>query len=238
MGHNTSIDPMTPALHPAFAPDERVPRAIAILHTLDTSEVSQVMVARLACQRDRERGLPPRERDEDPAAIFIDVIRCTSDLEFANKLRFSCVDALRQVSFEAAPSPDVLGSLCYLAAAMRALEALDVLPGMVTRNGSEQMLLRDGEPVRSRALRALIGLLACDPARASQTARSFDLRGLFENLLAEPKYQILALTGLIGLWPNRRQEFINMLPLGQVELRRVNVSLELAGFAVSAALTA
>ena len=229
---------MTPAAHPVIAPDARIPHAIAVLTPLDAGEVSQVIIARLARQRDLERGLPPPERDEDVTAIFIDVIRWTNNIGFADKLRFCCVEALRQVSFEPTPSPGLLGNLCYLAAAMRAVEALDVLPRIVTSNRSEEMLLRDGEPVRSRALRALIGLLAVEPARSYQTERSFDLGKLFGNLLTEPQYQILALTGLIGLWPNRRQEFINKLPGGQVDLRRLNVSLELAGFAASAALTA
>jgi hypothetical protein len=232
MRDNGRDSKMNTATQKAVGPDARVPRAIEVLLSLDTSDVTRVMIARLARRRDLERGLPPCQRDEDPVAIFVDVIRWTRDAILADKLRFACLQALRSVNFEITPSPDVLGDLCYLAAALAADEALDVLPSIVAADRSEKMLLLDGEAVRSRALRAVVGLLAISPRRDAS------LEKLFENLLLEPRYQILALTGLIGLWPDRRREFIAMAPAGQVDERLLNANLDLVGFGSSATTAA
>jgi hypothetical protein len=223
MRNNDLVSKMSPRPHLAFSPDARIPRAVEALRPLTAGEISQIMIARLERQRTLENGLPPCQRDEEPVDIFVDVMMGAPNETFAEKIRFACQDALR-VAFSESLGADVMGNLCYLAAAIGAVEALDYIRLIASDEKFDQSLLADGESVRSRALRALVGLLAQRPSHDAT------IKTLFLNLLPSPEYRLLALTGLVGLWPQEREAFLAMVPGAQIDDRDLNINLDLIGF--------
>ncbi len=221
MVHNTPIDEMsTSGTHRGFQSDARVPRAAAVLKSLSSQEISRLITARLARRFEEEGGLPPCQKDEEPTAIFVDVIKFAQDSSLANNLRFACVQALRRIGFDPSPNAELLGDLCYLAAAIDARESVDVLPTFIENPAIGELRLGNGETIRLRALRSLIGLLAAAPCRSP------GLKALLEELLEHQRYRMLALTGLIGLWPEERGRY----SLAGIDENLLRLNLELAGF--------
>jgi hypothetical protein len=222
MSENNVFGQMSPSPY-AERQDQRIWGAAAVLGRLSGEETSRLIVARLARDAAHERGLPPCRQTEEPTSIFLDVIRFNNDESVAKKLRFGTQEALRNMALQPAPDPDVLGDLCYLAAAIGAFESIDTLTLIIKREDSEQLRIATGERIRQRALRALIGLLAVEPKRSP------NLKELLQKLSADPQHRILALTGLVGLWP---EEFHRHR--SEVDEKELYRSLDLVGFLSSA----
>src|SRR5205807_7193424 len=177
------------------------------LEALRAEDIASLVIARLARDTANQRGLPACRQAEEPTSIFIDVIRFETGYAIAEKLRFGTLQALRKVGAQDAPDAGVLGDLCYLAAAIGAHESIDVLPAIIRRPDSEHLTLWTGETIRCHALRALIGLLA------DSRCRSAEIKALLRELCLDPRYRVLALTGLIGLWPDEAHQYRSELYL-------------------------
>jgi len=151
--------------------------------------------------------LPLPAHDEDPADIFVDLAE--SDSAWREGLRAASTQLLsRWVAEFQRPDPDrvrALGELCYLVARIGNTNAMPQLEMLVTRKESTA-LLHPGEDLRLRALRALVGLMGSGHGQFPQ------YRPVLTQSLADPKLALTALVGLIGVWPDEIDTFLQQLP--------------------------
>jgi hypothetical protein len=166
--------------------------------------------------------LPPPAHDEDPADIFVDLAE--SDMAWRESLRTASTQLLsRWVGEFQQPDPvrvRALGELCYLVARIGNTAAMPQLEMLVSRKESTA-LLHPGEDLRLRALRALVGLMG------SNAALAFQYRPVLTQSLADPKLALTALVGLIGVWPDETDTFLQQLPrnFDHGELLEVGIDL-------------
>src|SRR5205807_2213031 len=141
---------------------------------------------------------------EDPTDIFIDVIDFGNSSELSNSLRSACGNLLKE-KIEPLGDPQAVGELCYLAARIGAEEAISPLTTLAQQEAAAHILF-GGEELRFRALRSLAGLLALRPTKADDQHRK-----LFKKCLHEPAYQMIALTAILGLWPNSQHDLTSKI---------------------------
>ena len=166
------------------------------------------------------KRLPPLYHDEEPVDIFVDLADLYEDWRR---------DLLRAVpellSKEVNNVPDnhiqiyFLAELCYLAARIGCLDALPMLRALVTDERST-IPISEVESLRLRALRSMVGLLGLrasttSPLEYLKDSRSYrvpDDWGPYREVLFfslnDPRLAVVALTGLIGLWPREREFFL------------------------------
>src|SRR5262249_12683561 len=115
---------------------------------------------------------------------------------------------------------DAVGELCVLCARTRALQAIRPLAELAGRRPSARVLLSTGETLRLRALRCFVGIVG---QREKHGDRD-EFRALLEELLGDPACQMLAATGLVGMWPEMRERFSGL------DQQLLNTCLAVAGF--------
>ena len=151
--------------------------------------------------------LPPLHRDEEPVDVFVDLAeldpRWRDDLQTA--VAKLLATEVANVGLEDPSRSHLLGELCYLAARIGSEEALDSLRSLVASERATG-LIGPGEDLRLRALRAFVGLLGT--AGRMQTN---DDRNVLTAALAEPRLAMVALAGLIGLWPDEAETFLRVV---------------------------
>jgi len=142
---------------------------------------------------------------------------------YRRQLAQAVIDLLKDYT-DLKGNADEIAALCYLSASIGATQAIPTLIQIVEESKYDGLVAWTGESVRSRALRALVGLLSVEPVRTPE------LRELLMGLLwgTCKAYRHLALTALAGLWPEERAEFARQVP--EVSEERLRLSLELAGF--------
>ena len=119
--------------------------------------------------------------------------------------------------------PHVAGEICFLCTSLDAPAAIAPLITLVSRDDAADISVADGEDLRLRALVGLLGYhqdLRYNPGFAAA----------LEPLLRSPKYKILSLTALVGLWPERRSELTKLASLSPDEESSLELSLEWSGF--------
>lgn len=198
----------------------------------DQVDLIELIRARLISGRS---GLPALHRDEAPVDIFVDLADLYEDWRrellraIPNLLSNAVPEFLNKESKENSPAETYfLGELCYLAARINCLDALDMLRALAA-NERATGLVSATETLRLRALRSMVGLLnafaSTTPCVIYQKKNSADeistyrvpeawvpyRRTLFEAL-NDPRLAVVALAGLIGLWPRERAFFLRSAP--------------------------
>lgn len=180
-------------------------------------------------------------RGEEPADIFVDYVAyCdrTARALVAEHMRKACstliAEHVERDDFHSDPKLAALGELCYLASRISSKPAMYPLRSLAERC-PPALKLPDDEPLLNLALRALVGLLG----HFQQGVEREDFRAVFEHNLMNPGCQMICLTALVGLWPERRDRLIGDLRREgyKIEDRDLSTSLELAGFPKSVELT-
>lgn len=203
---------------------DRVKQATELLGQCNVSELADLIVKRL--EGHFIRDLPGPVRDEEPRAIFVEIAKAGSNPQLAENLRRAVADLLRAMSSQELSRSQVIGDVCYLCTALGASDAINPLATLVSRDDTALAHLKDCEDLRLRALRSLVGLLGWHQPSDPDP----QLEHLFERLLHDPKYELLSLTALVGLWPERRIEFIDLASSGRSLEHRLRTSLRWAGF--------
>ena len=202
----------------------------AVLLALDFAALSATVWRRLTGDR-LGRSLPMLSRDEDPSDIFSDYVCYCEKRELltsASDMRRVCVTLIGRKAQESPADAAALVELCYLTARISAPDALDPLASLIQSHAGN-VKMPNGNPVRSRALRALVGLLRHSREPESVAAK---YRNIFEEHLTEPGCQDICLTALAGYWPGDFPRYRSRLCVERCEVPEsaLNVSLRLAGF--------
>jgi len=199
--------------------------ALALSGMASSGEAVAVLRQRLYTP-ERPELLPALSRDEEPADIFVDLVEHNPQSSLASLLRQACQILLTEM----AGRPHLTyssqtGELCYLAARIGSLESVPALRTLVEHHEAPLAMVQTGENLRVRALRCLVGLLGSAPASRDE------FQGFFERFLTEPGCELVALTGLLGLWPESRSEILSRLPAGfHLDETLLKASLTVAGF--------
>ena len=115
-----------------------------------------------------------------------------------------------------------LGELCYLAARIESVDAIDPLRILV-EDESATGLVAPGEDLRLRALRALVGLLGAAP-----DSTAYRCRHALIAALTAPRLAVSALIGLVGLWPGEADDFLRRLPPTAAGQDLLNIGIDMA----------
>jgi hypothetical protein len=207
---------------------ESVIEAARVLAGCDVSHLASLIVRRLEGGIIAE--LPGVVRDEEPRSVFIELAAVNPQL--CESLQRAVVQLLDHIASQSVfEKPNVAGEICCLCTLLDASRGIDPLAKLVSRDDTALALLPDGEDLRLRALRSLVGLLG--DRHATQPEAS--LATVFEHLLGDPKCGLLSLTALVGLWPERRSEFVRRSLLSPSDESRLDISLRWAGFISEAA---
>ena len=189
--------------------------------TLEPSGLEQVIQARLT---GGPTNLPAAAPEEDPVDIFVDLAEL--DKSWKDQLRTAVAKLLsaqvKEYKPEESSKTTFLGELCYLAARIgstEALEPLKVLVGNIRATG----LVSPGEDLRLRALRSYVGLLG-----ASANPQGVVDAKLLTNSLTEPRLAMVALVGLIGIWPDQAEEYLKQFPADAQHGELLELSINLA----------
>jgi hypothetical protein len=178
-------DMATPLVAPQ--PDNTVAGAAATLARLDDSELERALWNRV--RGSPEDRLPSLGRDEHPADILLDVARRDEYAPLAKRFRASCARLLEQRSgAKVLEDPPALGELCFLAARIGADEAVSALTSLLERCRTESVSVWEGETLRLRTLRALVGLLARNRERLEPSRH----RALLESCLVSADCWLMA----------------------------------------------
>jgi hypothetical protein len=193
--------------------------------------------ARLTSGTDR---LPALHHDETPVDIFVDLASLYED--WRRELLRAVPELLSKEIENVSPEPVqtyFLGELCYLAARIGCLDALPMLRALVADERAVGSL-RETETLRLRALRSMVGLLgayARDTAPVVYLKESLDYRvpdiwvpyrATMFYALSDPSLAVVALTGLIGLWPRERAFFLRSTPADIEGGEYLEIALKLA----------
>ena len=223
MDQNSSeFDPMASAsAAPARSP--RMAQALAFLSELEPKRFPEVVLARIRGTGDLP--LPRLARDEKPVDIFVDVAERGSTPHVADSLRAASATLLGEfVGGDLVSHAPVVSELCYLAARIGSFQALDALRILAQREDAAMPTPTPGEDLRLRALRCLVGLLGSAP-RLPDPER---FKAVLEQCAQSPNYKLIAMTGLIGMWPEYKNR--GELPSLGIDEALLNVSLTVAGF--------
>jgi hypothetical protein len=185
-------------------------------------DAQKLIVSRLTGEP--ETGLPGLSGDEQPVDILVDL--ADLDQEWRGPLQGAVAGVLRQrvPGFEPDDEAEtrLLGELCYLAARIGSTAAL-VPIGMLAGNVQATGLVAPGEHLRMRALRSYVGLLGATP-----NSQGVADRAMLMTALLEPPLAVVALTGLIGVWPGERENFLKQLPANAPHGELLEVGIALA----------
>jgi hypothetical protein len=190
---------------------------------LDLSELNLAQAIETRLLGLRDDVFPPPSGGEDPADLFVDLAEKDSDwkarlqVEVANLL-FSWPGH----GWDDSVRLRALGELCYLAARIGSVAAIDPIR-MLVEDKRATGLVAPGEDLRLRALRALVGLLGDAPAAAAIRCRPALMAAL-----TEPRLAVTALIGLLGLWPNEADDFHRRFPATADGADLVQVGIEMA----------
>jgi hypothetical protein len=203
-------------------------QAVRALAALDTSRVANAIWTRLTGGDQEEFGLPALHPQEERVGIFVQVYEYGDNGQVNRNLRQACVSLLDQHK-EAVYGEDLsqrwaLGEVCYLSARIQSLNALKPLLEIAFRSrhfdaGEQESFLR-------RVLGSLIGILGSVRGGVAPGYVN-EATTIFKECLDLENCRLLALTGLIGLWPESRSEYLARVPINQEDL---DVNLTLAGF--------
>lgn len=135
---------------------------------------------------------------EEPSTLLADFVRQNHRPVVAAHVRRATSELLDE--HKRSSRVEALGELCVLAAAICSAEAVAPLQVVVTRPDAPSLLVRPWETLRHRAFRSLVALLVAHPDLA-QPDEDGNLRNLFHVQSQYEESRILALTALIGFWP-------------------------------------
>ena len=224
--------------HQELARSSRIDKAFRALSPLE-GQILRVVVWKRLTSAETYGGLPSMTRGEEPADIFVDYVAyCdrTGRALAAEHMREACGELIaeRAKKGDFTPEAAALGELCYLASRIQSMPAIFPLRDL-SSICPPSVKLPDDEPLLNLALRALLGLLGHFHAEVERE----DFRALFENNLGNPGCQMVCLTALVGLWPERRNRLIESLRRNGygIEDGDLSTSLELAGFPESVQAT-
>lgn len=205
---------------------QSVSKAAQALARYDVTDLADVIVRRLEGQLLPQ--LPGVGRDEEARSIFVELADFAGTPELHENLRGAVVQLIDIIANQSAfENPQIAGDVCFLCASLDAPRAIGPLARMVSRDDLTSVFLPDGEDLRLRALRTLVALLALHkPSQGGEY-----LISVLEYTLGDPRYKILSLTALLGVWPEQREEFLKLAPLNPDDESRLNLSLQWAGFA-------
>jgi hypothetical protein len=181
-----------------------MPRASLYLSSFTTAaELANVIATRLAGIQ--MPGLPPFERFEGPADIFVDVALYAEDQRrvLSPLIREASAVVLQRYSKREAfdqSELEIIAEAIFLAARIEAAFAIPAISTIAMHHDAGKQL-PNGEPLRSRALRALFGLLIAYP-----NSRSNDVREVFERFKFEAAYLEICLPALAALYGSNLQE--------------------------------
>lgn len=202
----------------------RVMSAVRVLAHISQRELMSTISERIHGRA--TMGLPPLMKEEEPTSIFVDAVDYGGDETLNRELRSVCGIMLKDVCRSGVADKALAGELCYLAAAINSTEALSPLSCLAAQANASDIELPSGQDLRVSALRALVGLLASS-RESLGSLQSY--RPLLEYCLGQPRCQFLALTGLVGLWPESKATFVGMLSEALDE-RKLDTALVVAGF--------
>lgn len=209
--------------------DPRLDAAVRALSGMSDAQLEDAVCRRI--QAKQVPGLPPLGRDEDPTQILTDIEEYAPwSQELRDRLRRVIGFLLqREAGAPLGRDPEVLAHLAYLAAAFLCADAIPSLTAILNQEEAATILLADGQSLRVFALRCFLPLAARYPERLPQ-----DHSRLLERLLAAPDCEILSLTALVGLSPERRRELVTRVPAGLIDDAGLDARLRVAGFHIPA----
>jgi hypothetical protein len=206
----------------------RIRRTIRQLSGASAEELSSLVWDRL--RRVPQPNLPPVEREEYPADLFIDLVRAVKDTDDAflsRRVADACAGLIeRELASEHFKDVAALGELIYLAGRIEAHTALEPLAQLASHKDAGTYL-PNRETIRLRSLRSLVGLLAAHPEKARDSHRQ-----ILERYLMEPSCTYTAMTALIGLFGVSRSSLIERLRNSTISINEdvLDLNLRVAGF--------
>jgi hypothetical protein len=200
----------------------RTPRTIRSLSGLDVDRVARLVWDRvLGVQAD---NLPLFEFQERGADLFIDVVdqvRNTPDVSIAVVLRDACGLLLHEKTDPLIDDVDAVGELLYLAARIESKSSIPPISNLITHAQAEERLV-NGETIRQRAIRALIGLLS--KYRDAVTDRH---RAIFFGALSHGDSALMAITGLVAMFGQDRGDLLAHVHSAGLKVRPEELDLSL-----------
>lgn len=198
-------------------------QAVRALAKLDIIQTAQAIRSRLTGGPERF-GLPALQPQEDRVDIFVQVFEYGNNGEVRRHLPAACVLLLDDRTL----GPWELGEISYLSARIQASNAIGPLLRIArdlrwAPNLAENNLL----PVLVRVLGSLVGLLGAVKDIAPETGTA--AKEVLESCLNLKDCAFVAVTGLVGLWPERREQLLATVAL-PVDEHRLDVNLTVAGF--------
>ena len=190
--------------------------------TLNPGNLESLIQARLTGEI--TTGLPAVGPEEEPVDIFVDLAE--TDKYWREQLQVAAARLLNSQVQDFRPeqwyNTVFLGELCYLAARIgstAALKPLGTLAGNIKATG----LVSPGEDLRLRALRAYVGLLGAVDYPESEADRE-----MLTRALSEPRLAMVALAGLMGVWPKESPQFLERFPASAEHGELLDLSINLA----------
>ena len=209
---------------------EQVQATAKILQRMDVSLLKHVIGERLAGRN--MPGLPgwiDRSGAGSPANIFIDAETISKNPRFTRNLRKAISEITQDFAASRVIDKATATEICRLAA-NGTLETITPLASLLKHPDASEMLPPDNDTLRFTALRSLVGLL--EEYHDSEALDRESLRSLLEDCLRHPDCEGLALTALVGLWPQEQQKFLSVLPLERQGpcKSRLDIGLRWSGF--------
>jgi hypothetical protein len=218
----SSAAPAVPPVGPPLA------QAVRALAQLDVPQIADAIWIRLTGDAE-EFGLPALSPQEERIEIFVQVYEYGNNGQVSRRLHRACAFLLDLHKNEASAPENAsrsrqwaLGEVCYLSARIQSFDALAPLLEMAQMSRRE---IRENNSLLVRVLGCSVGLLGSLKDIAPHYVKQ--ATEVFEECLDIEDCRLLALTGLVGLWPERRDEYLGRVSVDEQEL---NVNLTLAGF--------
>jgi hypothetical protein len=194
-------------------------QAVKALAKLDVNGTAAAIRSRLT-DGPEKFGLPPLQPQEDRVDIFVQVYEYGNNGEVRRRLSAGCVLLLDDRSLGLWE----LGEVSYLSARIQASNAIGPLL-RIARELRWAPSLAENSLVRM--LGSLVGLLGAVKDISPQTALA--AKEVFESCLNLKSCTFLAVTGLVGLWPEDRERLLAEVA-GLIDEERLDVNLTVAGF--------
>lgn len=203
---------------------------------LEQADLKRFVWSRLSNSDDRS-VLPPLGREENPGRVLIEL----TNARYADSRLGNQRDRLRSVYAELLDelvrskdytAPETIGELLLVATRTKSVAALDAMCRVVEDSETASLILSDGESLRNRAARSLVGLLGVrERDKIGGLVEERRIRAVLESCVREPPLAIFGLVGLLGLWWDERQVFTSNLPAEFViDEILIAQNLALAGF--------